>query len=287
LRQVEVAQANHADEDVAEQSLLLDKPSLDKPSNEDETLAKARVAREKLYRAWNVHFENLPLPKKARYFDSPEAFPLPITPAAVPGWSQLLVQLRRNCLLSWRNRESRLLDCVILLIAVFLMTMLAGVTPSDFDSDPGDLLWIKFIASPEDASQMLPIVFYYSLKGISTVIGYAMMVGLLTSVLIGLNATKIITDKRLEFFREAQSGISVSMYYLAATITTTVEQGFIAILGSALAYLISNPSISYLVFLCNFFLLSWLSVSWAILLAIGMVSSCLIVFIRISVASKV
>ena len=59
------------------------------------------------------------------------------------------------------------------------MTMLGGVTPSDFDSDPGDLLWIKFIASADDASQMLPIIFYYSIKGMSLVLAYAMMVGLL------------------------------------------------------------------------------------------------------------
>ena len=103
--------ANSA-EDCIEDSLFLDKPS-----NKDETLAKARTSREKLYRSWNVHFENLPSSTKARYFDPPEVFSLPITPTAVSGWRQFLVQLRRNCLLSWRNRDSRLLDCVILLIA--------------------------------------------------------------------------------------------------------------------------------------------------------------------------
>jgi len=58
------------------------------------------------------------------------------------------------------------------------------------------------------------------------------------------------------------------MYYVAATITATVEQGLIAIMCSGLAYLIAHPSVSYLVYLWNFFIISWLSVSWAILLAI-------------------
>lgn len=95
-----------------------------------------------------------------------------------------------------------------------------------------------------------------------------MMVGLIVSVLIGLNATKVITDKTLMFFREAQSGISVTAFYIAATITATFEQGFSAFVGSVLAFLILTPDIEYPVYLWNFFLLSWLSVSWAIFLAI-------------------
>ena len=95
-----------------------------------------------------------------------------------------------------------------------------------------------------------------------------MMVGLILSVLNGLNATKVITERRLEFFREAQSGTSVTAYYLAASLTATVEQGFSAVVGSVLAFLVLKPATSYLVYLWNFFMLSWLSVSWAVLLAI-------------------
>ena len=83
-----------------------------------------------------------------------------------------------------------------------------------------------------------------------------MMVGLIVSVLIGLNATKVITDKTLMFFREAQSGISVTAFYIAATITATFEQGFSAFVGSVLAFLILTPDIEYPVYLWNFFLLS-------------------------------
>jgi len=84
-------------------SLLMSANS--KPAGkEDEALAKARAAREKLYRAFDVHFENLPSQEKAELFDPPKPFPLPETPQAVSGRRQLIVQLRRNALLSWRNR---------------------------------------------------------------------------------------------------------------------------------------------------------------------------------------
>mmetsp|Transcript_38772 Transcript_38772/g.83527 ORF Transcript_38772/g.83527 Transcript_38772/m.83527 type:complete len:412 (+) Transcript_38772:102-1337(+) len=158
----------------------------------------------------------------------------------------------------------------VLMIAIFLMTLLGGNQPKNWVGNPGsDLLWIKFIAGPGDASAMLnPLVFRYAIGGLGSVITYSMMVGLVLCVLIGLNATKIITEKRLEFYREAQSNANTTAYYVAATVTTTIEQGFSAFVGSVLAYLILNPSASFVVYLWNFFMLSWLSVSWALLLSI-------------------
>mmetsp|Transcript_828 Transcript_828/g.1815 ORF Transcript_828/g.1815 Transcript_828/m.1815 type:complete len:261 (+) Transcript_828:92-874(+) len=166
----------------------------------------------------------------------------------------------------------------VLMIAIFLMTLLGGNQPKNWVGNPGsvrcsqnpppcektsdallildillfsflqDLLWIKFIAGPGDASAMLnPLVFRYAIGGLGSVITYSMMVGLVLCVLIGLNATKIITEKRLEFYREAQSNANTTAYYVAATVTTTIEQGFSAFVGSVLAYLILNPSASFVV----------------------------------------
>jgi hypothetical protein len=95
-----------------------------------------------------------------------------------------------------------------------------------------------------------------------------MMVGLIVSVLIGLNSVKIITEKRLEFFREAQAGVNVTAFYIAASITTIVEQSAQAIFGSALVYLILRPSTSYAIYAWNFFMISWLSTSWSQLFAV-------------------
>lgn len=210
------------------------------PSNQDAALVKAQMAREELYRQWSVHFETL---SDLPVYNPPDAFALPIMPKKVPAWRQLLIQLRRNSLLSWRNKDARLIDAAILLIAIFLITVLVGHNP-DFNRNPRELLWFNFISSAEEAATMLPIIFQYSMTGISEIQQYCLMASVIMSVLIGLSATKIITEKQLQFFRETQGGVSVTAYYLAANITSTVEQGSIAILASVIAYLVMIPGTS-------------------------------------------
>ena len=82
------------------------------------------------------------------------------------------------------------------------------------------------------------------MTGISEIQQYCLMASVIMSVLIGLSATKIITEKQLQFFREAQGGVSVTAYYLAANITSTAEQGCVAILASVIAYLVMIPGTS-------------------------------------------
>ena len=118
LRQPEGEQLVQVSEDSCEDSLLLNP---DKPANEEGALVKAQMAREMLYRQWNMNFEILSPSLKKIYYDPPNPFSLPNPPKPVPGWRQLLVQLHRNCLLSWRNGNSRLIDFGILIIAVFAM----------------------------------------------------------------------------------------------------------------------------------------------------------------------
>ena len=210
------------------------------PSNQDAALLKSQMAREELYRQWLAYFEtasHLPI------YNPPDAFSLPIMPKQVPGWRQLLVQLRRNSLLTKRNVDARLIDAAIVIIAVFFITLLVGKN-IPFDRNPAPLPWFLFVASAEDAAKLLSSIFGYSIAGISQIVQYSMMAAVIMSVLIGLSATKIITEKKLQFFREAQSGVSVTAYYLAASITCTVEQGSVAIIASVIAYLLMLPGTS-------------------------------------------
>ena len=209
------------------------------PSNQDAALLKAKMAREELYRQWSVHFETS---SDLTVYNPPEAFALPIMPKKVPGWRQLLIQLRRNSLLSWRNIDARLIDAGIVIVALFFVTLLVGRT--SVDHNPEQLLWFKFVASPVDAAELLASVFGYSMTEIINLQQYCMMAAVILSVLVGLSATKIITEKQLQFFREAQGGVSATAYYLAASITSTVEQGSVAILASVIAYLVLNPAVS-------------------------------------------
>ena len=62
----------------------------------------------------------------------------------------------------------------------FLFCNQGGIKPSTWSGGSQDLLWMKFIASADDASVMLfPFVFGYSVTGMTVLITYAMMVGLI------------------------------------------------------------------------------------------------------------
>lgn len=92
-----------------------------------------------------------------------------------------------------------------------------------------------------------------------------MKAGVIAAVLIGLTATKSITDKRLEFFREAASGYDVNAYFLAVNIVATLEHFVQAIVASLAAYWIRDSLAGLGNYFMAFLMLTWLCVSWALL----------------------
>jgi hypothetical protein len=127
----------------------------DKPSNEDTSQLQARLNREKLYRQWNIYFENLTHRHRTKYYAAPRAYDLPTMPKAVSFLRQLQVQLLRNSLVSWRARTSRLLDFGVLIVAIFAMTLLAGAKTGSFDANPSQLVWFSFIQGRQEAAKSL------------------------------------------------------------------------------------------------------------------------------------
>ena len=216
---------------------------------------------DKLYRNFKVYFDNLSPSKKEGVYDAPKAFPLPEPPQRVSSFKQFLVQVRRNALLTGRNRDSKMVDFTITIIAVLVLNVVMGVSPDLLGQSP-TFYWPLFIASKQEASSILQLVFQGAIQWASQIQIYTLAVGLVVSILIGLNAVscsyyccllciptlliskefcaqvKIITANRLEFFREANSGISVSAFFLAATLTTFIEQGFTALIGGIISYLL-------------------------------------------------
>lgn len=67
----------------------------------DDALVKAQLRRETLYHQWEDHYKNIPKGKLAEIYSPPEPFSLPDSPRRVSGMRQFIIQLRRNCLLSW------------------------------------------------------------------------------------------------------------------------------------------------------------------------------------------
>ena len=92
--------------------------------------------------------------------------------------------------------------------------------------------------------------------------------GALLVLLIGLLAAKTISDKRLEFFREAASGYNVDAYYLAINVITTIEHSAQVVVAAFFGHWLRNSLAAALPFYVNFLTLCWMCVSWALLLAV-------------------
>ena len=93
---------------------------------------------------------------------------------------------------------------------------------------------------------------------------YPVKTGIILAVLIGLTAIKILTHKRLEFFREAGSGFDTNAYFFAVNIIATIEHSIQVIIAAFFAYWIRKPISSWYNYYIQFFLLSWICVSWSL-----------------------
>lgn len=88
--------------------------------------------------------------------------------------------------------------------------------------------------------------------------------GVVIAVLVGLTATKIITEKRVEFFREAGSGYDINAYFFAVNIIATFEHSMQVLAASIFALWLRNSIAVWYSFFVNYLLLAWLCVSWAL-----------------------
>ena len=77
-----------------------------------------------------------------------------------------------------------------------------------------------------------------------------------------------MTEKRIEFFREAGSGYDVNAYFLAINVVTTVEHSVQLILVGSAAYWLRVSTSGRGSYYASFLILAWLTVSWALLLAV-------------------
>jgi hypothetical protein len=90
--------------------------------------------------------------------------------------------------------------------------------------------------------------------------------GIVISALVGLTATKVLTEKRQMFFREAASGYNLNAYYVAVNIMATTEHSLQVLVGAYFAIWIRNPLASAASFIVHFVLLGWIVVSWSLLI---------------------
>ena len=162
---------------------------------------EAKNRRAWLYEQWILHFENLNYEEKSVY-TKPEEYDIPIPFIKPNFFYQFRHQTGRQLVVAWRNRISKITDCTIIVAAVAIIAGLDGVTePTIDDADPE--IAFEILTRPileEDAQTIIQQNFRYAY---TRQITYALKVGIILSVLLGLTGTKIVVSKRLEFFREA------------------------------------------------------------------------------------
>lgn len=95
---------------------------------------------------------------------------------------------------------------------------------------------------------------------------YPLKVGIILCVLLGLTATKIVTSKRLEFFRESGSGYNLNAFFFAISILSTVEHSIQVVIAAFFASWIRNPIASSASYYIHFLTLAWITVGWALLI---------------------
>jgi hypothetical protein len=91
-------------------------------------------------------------------------------------------------------------------------------------------------------------------------------VGIILCVLLGLTGTKIVTSKRIEFFREAGSGYNINAYFIALCVISTIEHAAQVVIAAFFAFWIRNPLASASSFFVHFLLLMWICIGWALLI---------------------
>lgn len=228
---------------------------------------EAKIRRELLYQSWSDHFQALDGDARSVY-DAPDPSDLPQKAILPSFWTQLRLQLQRIFLLGWRNRSSKMIELFILVVAVAVITYTHGtVELSSSDGKPPLIPFAVFITGqPKVFEVFFPALFEYSLRAANGYLRYGVSVGVIAGVLIALVSSKVLTAKRLEFFRESGSGYSVNAYFLAVNIYTSLDQGlqmlFAAIIAQWMLHTISNMGAFYVAFL----LLAWVSMSWALLI---------------------
>eukprot|EP00977_Amphora_coffeiformis_P015414 scaffold4510_cov183-Amphora_coffeaeformis.AAC.99 len=240
-----------------------DGPSAAKEEDQNEVAANRR---EKLYRYWKEYMKGLN-DEQLAHSSPPTPFPFPEASTMPPFPEQLKIQLERNFLLAWRNRSSKIADACIVVFAVTLVSVFEGTLETTRNYVPEVFFDDLTSGDPVSLVVMLPEVFGYALN-LSTNVQYAMKVGVLAAVLIGLTASKAITAKRLEFFRESGSGISVNAYFAAINIFGLLEYSFQMLLAGSVASWLRSSLASWYSYVFNFWLMMWLTVSWALLLSI-------------------
>ena len=175
---------------------------------------------------WTDHFGSLSSEEEIQY-KPPKSFPLPSKRVKPDSIRQTWSQFVRCSILFKRNFSAKLQETMIIVLGATAVTLLDGPLALTADKQPNIpneyfvLTNISMNSAPFENS--LPLIFAHALRGAVSVLNYATKISVVVCVLIALSTTKALTDKRVEFFREASSGYSVNAYFLAVNLFSILE----------------------------------------------------------------
>lgn len=229
--------------------------------------AQAKSRRELLYRLWNNHVDKMSENHRKAY-SAPEPFDLPENRQMTTFSKQFVYQVERLLLVWQRNWLSRIIDTALIVAAVVLIGILDGTVEATFEDNLNDLKYDS-IAEPTDVKSIVlefPKLFRYAITAnIVDLQGHASKLGVMAAILVALSATKIITEHRKEFFREAGSGYNVNAYFFAINVVATVEHSIQIIICAAFDLWLRSTLSQWYTYIVSFLLLGWVAVSWALL----------------------
>ena len=259
------------------------------------SIEKDTDRRQVLYDCWNTYYTSLSAEERSQYI-APDEYELPVSCQKPSFFRQLQTQIGRNFLIMWRNRTSKMIDTIMIVGAVALISAFEGVAELTRDWNPNLAFDHLVEGDPMKIPLTFPELFRYAIGGAQWTLEFSFKVAVITAVLLGLSAAKVLTSKRLEFFREAGSGWSEyfpkwtpiafsillgvflingtmlfdpdsNAYFLAVNITSTVEHVVQMFLAAGCAYwLRDSATSSWYTYQVQFIMLMWMVVSWSLFL---------------------
>lgn len=241
-----------------------------------DVLEKAKGRRENLFISWSDHFARLTEDEKKCY-EAPDPYSLPGEVQSPSCWVQFLFQLKRNLLFARRNLSMKVVETLLILCGATVVALLEGRVEVTFGDVPDVSFDTLTSDDPATHAAAFPSLFSFALLPSDAIQQYGTKCGLISSILVGLVATKDFSGKRLEFFREAGSGFNINAYFLAVNVTSTIEHSIQIFLAGGIAFWIRGSMGPWGVNFVNFLLVGWLAVSWAYIFSILLPPSVVVV----------
>lgn len=176
-------------------------------------------------------------------------------------------QLKRCKILFERNISAKIQETLLIVLgtkAIALMTGPLQLTVEDMDPTiPSEYYVLTSVGKdPGRFESGLPFLFKHATEEARTILGFGGRVSVIIAVLTTLSTAKVLTDKRVEFFREAASGYNINAYLLAVMIFVCVEVTVKMIYCSLFTYALRGSAASLGNMVVQFILLGWVSSAW-------------------------